>query len=218
MEKNYIADYYEFLNKFPKTELGLMSNGTWQMDPRRLAITLSRYKFVSKMLAGCESAVEVGCGDAFASRIVQQEVQNLTVVDIEPYFIDDINKRQNEKWPLDAKVHDILNGPLQKKYDAAYSLDVLEHIDSGSEEAFLHNIKRSLVEKGVAIIGMPSIESQQYASPASKAGHINCKSGTELKKVCQKHFSNVFVFSMNDEVVHTGFYPMAHYLLALCVK
>jgi hypothetical protein len=24
------------------------------------------------------------------------------------------------------------------------------------------------------------------------------------------------VFSMNDEVVHTGFYPMAHYLLAVC--
>ena len=23
-------------------------------------------------------------------------------------------------------------------------------------------------------------------------------------------------FSMNDEVVHTGFYPMAHYFFALC--
>jgi hypothetical protein len=24
------------------------------------------------------------------------------------------------------------------------------------------------------------------------------------------------MFSMNDEVVHTGFGPMAHYLIALC--
>jgi hypothetical protein len=24
------------------------------------------------------------------------------------------------------------------------------------------------------------------------------------------------LFSMNDETVHTGFYPMAHYLIALC--
>ena len=32
----------------------------------------------------------------------------------------------------------------------------------------------------------------------------------------QRHFHNVFLFSMNDEVVHTGFSPMAHYLLALC--
>ena len=31
----------------------------------------------------------------------------------------------------------------------------------------------------------------------------------------QQFFHNVFVFSMNDEVVHTGYFPMAHYLLAL---
>ena len=31
----------------------------------------------------------------------------------------------------------------------------------------------------------------------------------------QQFFHNVFIFSMNDEVVHTGYAPMAHYLLAL---
>ena len=30
------------------------------------------------------------------------------------------------------------------------------------------------------------------------------------------HFDNVFLFSMNDEVVHTGFHPLAHYLFAVC--
>jgi hypothetical protein len=63
---------------------------------------------------------------------------------------------------------------------------------------------------------MPSLESQAHASPQSKAGHVNCKSGPELRKAMEKYFHSVFVFSMNDEVVHTGFYPMAHYLLALC--
>ena len=28
----------------------------------------------------------------------------------------------------------------------------------------------------------------------------------------------LFSFSMNDEVVHTGFLPMAHYLIALCCE
>jgi hypothetical protein len=28
-------------------------------------------------------------------------------------------------------------------------------------------------------------------------------------------FHNVFVFSMNDEVVHTGFHQMAHYVIGL---
>ena len=55
------------------------------------------------------------------------------------------------------------------------------------------------------IIGTPSLESQAYASPPSKAGHINCKSGDELKALLSSYFHNVFLFSMNDEVVHTGF-------------
>ena len=32
-----------------------------------------------------------------------------------------------------------------------------------------------------------------------------------------RYFHDVFMFSMNDEVVHTGFHAMAHYLFALCV-
>ena len=30
-----------------------------------------------------------------------------------------------------------------------------------------------------------------------------------------RYFENVFVFGMNDEVVHTGFYPMCHYIFVL---
>ena len=63
---------------------------------------------------------------------------------------------------------------------------------------------------------MPSIQSQAHASEQSRAGHVNCKDMPDLKAVLLDHFVNVSVFSMNDEVVHTGFHPMAHYLLALC--
>jgi glycosyltransferase involved in cell wall biosynthesis len=31
----------------------------------------------------------------------------------------------------------------------------------------------------------------------------------------ERFFHNVFLFSMNDELVHTGFIPMAHYLIAI---
>ncbi len=68
------------------------------------------------------------------------------------------------------------------------------------------------------MIGTPSLELQAYASPPSKAGHINCKTGNQLKALLEKYFEHVFIFSMNDEVVHTGFSPMAHYLFALCVQ
>ena len=66
-------------------------------------------------------------------------------------------------------------------------------------------------------MGTPSIQSQAYASPQSKEGHINCKDQRALKELMLNFFENVFVFAMNDEVVHTGFYAMAHYLIALGV-
>jgi hypothetical protein len=34
---------------------------------------------------------------------------------------------------------------------------------------------------GAAIIGMPSLESQQYTSQQSRMGHVNCKSAPDLK-------------------------------------
>jgi hypothetical protein len=73
-----------------------------------------------------------------------------------------------------------------------------------------------LRKQGVAIVGMPSLESQAHASPQSKAGHVNCKTGGDLRQLFLDYFDNVFLFSMNDEVIHTGFSPMAHYLLVLC--
>ena len=94
-------------------------------------------------------------------------------------------------------------------------MDVIEHIPAADEDTFIGNMTKSLNDAGVCLIGSPSLESQQYASPGSKAGHVNCKTGPDLKALMQQFFHNVFMFSMNDEVVHTGFQPMAHYLFAL---
>lgn len=196
--------------------LGVMNNQVWHDDPRRLVFTLARYKFVSKLVSGKASALEVGCGDAFASRIVKQEVRELTVIDFDPLFVEDIRARADPAWPMASAVHDMLAGPYPGTFDAIYSLDVLEHIPRKSEQVFLTNVLHSLSPQGVLIVGMPSLESQAYASPQSKEGHVNCKSGKEFKSLMERFFHNVFLFSMNDEVVHTGFYPMAHYLLAVC--
>ncbi|MBT6426094.1 MAG: SAM-dependent methyltransferase, partial [Rhodospirillaceae bacterium] len=91
--------------------LGVMTNQVWRDDPRRLAILLSRYKFVAKMLSGKRRVVEVGCGDAFGSRVVQQETGELTVLDIDPVFIADIERRMHPDWPMTPAVHDMLSGP-----------------------------------------------------------------------------------------------------------
>lgn len=198
------------------TQLGLMSNQVWHDDPKRLAFVLSRYKFVAKMLSGMHHVLEIGCADAFGTRIVLQEVEQLTAVDFDPVFVEDANRRMNERWKFNCKVHDILEGPVEGVFDGVYTLDVLEHIPQEQEERFISNICDSLAEHGVLIVGTPSIQSQVHASPPSKEGHVNCKDYQGLKELMSRFFNNVFIFSMNDEVVHTGFAPMAHYFIALC--
>ena len=197
------------------TTLGLMSNQVWHDDPRRLGFVLARYKFVAKMLSGMRHVFEVGCADAFGTRVVLQEVGAVTATDFDPVFVEDARRRMDPDWKFECLTHDLLAGPLDRGFDAAYAVDVLEHIPPADEDRFLANMAASLHEHGVCLIGMPSIESQTYASPGSKAGHVNCKTGTDLKATLARHYHNVFLFSMNDEVVHTGYSKMAHYLWAL---
>jgi hypothetical protein len=206
----------EIAEKEGLTTLGLMTNQVWKDDPRRLLFTLSRYKFVSKMFSGRNNILEVGCADAFGTRIVQQECTNITVIDFDPVFINDVNERCSDRWKMSALVHDILSGPVPGCFDGIFSLDVLEHIKKKDERLFCKNIVASLADTGALIIGTPSLESQAYASPPSREGHVNCKSGDEFRALFSDYFENVFLFSMNDEVVHTGYYPMAHYLFVLC--
>jgi len=214
-EEQY-ALLFDVAEKHGISQLGLMINESWNQDPKRTLFTLARYKFVAKMLDGYERVLEVGCADAFATRLVQQVATHVTAIDFDPIFIDDARSRLNPYWPLDLAVHDMLSSPVRGEYDAIFSLDVLEHIQQSQERVFITNMLSGLKSSGTLIIGMPSLESQAYASPQSKAGHVNCKSGPALKELFQDYFDNVFLFSMNDEVIHTGYSQMAHYLIVLC--
>lgn len=195
--------------------LGLRSSQSWHDDPKHLLFRLSRYKFVAKMLSGSEHVLEIGCGDAFGTRIVQQEVKALSATDFDEVFVEDVKARMVERWRFPVFTHDLLAGPIPGHFDGVFALDVLEHIAAKDERTFLANAFAALTPHGVGIIGMPSLESQVYASPTSKTGHVNCKAMPDLKALMQVFFHNVFMFSMNDEVVHTGYYRLAHYIFAV---
>lgn len=206
----------DWRDKHGYSRFGLQSGYTWGNDPRHVLFTLARYKFVAKMFSGLKKVLEVGCGDGMGAHLVIQEVDSLVAVDFDPIYIRDIKNRLKEHNAFDCHTHDILDGPLDASFDGIYSLDVLEHIAQDSEDLYMQNISKSLHEQGVFIAGMPSLESQKYASEGSKAGHVNCKTQTELKRLGQQYFHNVFAFSMNDEIVHTGYHHMAHYIFMLC--
>jgi 2-polyprenyl-3-methyl-5-hydroxy-6-metoxy-1,4-benzoquinol methylase len=195
--------------------LGLHTSYGWEHDPKRICFTASRYKFVAKLVEGKESVLEVGCGDGFFSRIVRQHVGSLTAVDVNREYIGSAyrNTPKDSGWRIWFNDWDILKGPLApaQGFDAVYSLDLFEHIRE--EDLLLGNLARCAP---VCVIGTPSLESQAYASEISKLEHVNCKTKEGLREAMSRHFKQVFMFGMSDEVVHTGMMPA--YLFALGVN
>tara|TARA_B100000963_G_scaffold361760_1_gene399332 strand:+ start:15540 stop:16220 length:681 start_codon:yes stop_codon:yes gene_type:complete len=222
MKKKYITKekHYDILFEREKknglNKLGIMTSFGWDNDPKRLTFVLSRYKFVSKMLTGKKDVLEIGSCDGWASRIVKQTVGKLTCSDFDPEFIKFAKKNSSKKYQIKFMLHDMVKKCTANKYDAIYAIDVFEHIKKSNERKFINNIKNSLKANGVLILGIPSLESQKYAKDSAKKGHVNCKSGNEFRKIMSKYFDNVFLFSMNDEVIHTGFESMSHYLFVIC--
>ncbi len=199
-------------------ELGRYASDEYATDPKHFAFVSSRYKFASKMLDGMKTVIEVGSGDGFGAPIVADAVGTLICTDINAPMLDDIRRRHFFVPNARYEYHDFREKPYPDEADGVYFIDVLEHIFPNEEDAFMGNITASLVEHGVALIGTPNKTAEQYASEWSRKGHINLKTHAALKELCAKYFHNVFMFGMNDEVVHTGYAPMCHFLWALCVE
>lgn len=198
-------------------KLGPHASYAWKHDPKHLFFTLARYKFCSKMLDGYGEILEVGCGEGFGSKLLTQTGSRVHGIDINMLGINYNIAHNYEQNTISFECKNIIESPMSKQYDAAISMDVIEHIPYEYESIFLRNITLSLKENAPCIIGTPNITASVYQSEGSKLEHINLKSHTDLALSLKKYFYNVFIFSMNDEVVHTGFYPMAHYLIALAV-
>ena len=212
------------------SDLGTMHSASYRTDPKHLAFVLTRYHTVARLLQGESMVLEVGCGDGTGAPIVRQVVDFLYGIDLIPQYLRD---RQFRQWDILSgpfPPREILNSPFQSKikthwdieldldhWDAAFALDVLEHIKPESEDRFFENICSALKPYGTLIIGTPSLESQPWAS-AGRDEHVNCKTEDQLRETLRKHFHNVYIFGINDTTLHTGFGPMTHYRLAICVR
>lgn len=210
---------FEALNSKGPIKLGPTPSHLWRTDPRHLCFLLARYKFCSKLLAGRKNVLEIGCGDAFGLRLVLQTVSSVHGVDFDPLFVEWAQTQYaEEQLNASFEVLDITRQlPQGGLYDAAYALDFIEHIPSRAENKALRNICRVLSPEAVCLVGTPNVAASKHASRDSAIGHINLKDAEALRKLMEDYFGTVFLFSMNDEVVHTGFHGMAHYLFALGV-
>jgi 2-polyprenyl-3-methyl-5-hydroxy-6-metoxy-1,4-benzoquinol methylase len=186
-------------------------------DPRHLLFSMSRYKFAARMLPYGKkiSVLELGCNEGLGTQLLCQDGHSITAVDADTEAIEYARKIPN------TNIHFISDNFLGKKYgdfDAVVSIDVLEHINKRHEKIFFNTVMTNLNPHGFIIIGTPNITAKKYASKYSNIGHINLYSAERLQKVMSEYFETVFMFGMNDETLHTGYYSMCHYLFALGVE
>jgi cyclopropane fatty-acyl-phospholipid synthase-like methyltransferase len=215
---------YMFEGDYKQSLLGRVATARWNRNPETLLFSLSRYKFVAKLLNGRQKVLEIGCGDGWASRIVAQRVGSLVLTDYDPLFVDEaLNQIKQYRYKghqnVRCHVHNFIDDVYREEVDGVFALDVLEHIEPDSEDTFIRNIALSIRKGGLCIFGTPTVRSQELIQDLDRdPGHINCKDEASMRFTLEKHFGGVQVFSMNDELVHTGCTDMAYYVIGIGVR
>ncbi|PIS02124.1 MAG: class I SAM-dependent methyltransferase [Chlamydiae bacterium CG10_big_fil_rev_8_21_14_0_10_42_34] len=182
-------------------------------DPKRLAFVLARYHFATKMMQNPTSVLELGCSEGVGAPILTRQAKKYTGIDLDMSAI----KSAQTNFPEDKFqfTHDDFMGNLYGKFDAVVSLDVVEHILPEFEHIYFETVRKNVSDEGICIIGTPNITAAPFASEASQLGHVNLFTQKRLTTTLGKYFKFVFPFGMNDEVVHTGFSGMSHYLICI---
>jgi len=212
---NCVIDELHKEEKRP-VELGRYGAYWFHRTPRRMLHALSYYKFAAKLIGSNKRVLDIGCNEGLGSWLMAKECGFCHGIDFDEEAILTAQKNFS-----DASICFSCEDFLETKgdnWDAAVNFDVIEHIYPEHAKSFLQKIVDNLKETGIAVIGTPSEISQQFASPISKKGHVNIYSHTRLEAEMKEFFEFVFLFAANDEVVHTGYLPLAHYFIAVGCK
>lgn len=184
-------------------------------SPRRALHSMSYYKFASRMIGQQKSVLDIGCGEGLGTWLLAKECGQATGIDLDSDAIRIASDNWNDET-ISFIEDDFLSFVFSKTFDAVVNFDVIEHIYPDHISSFLDKVMSILPREGIFITGTPNSYSQQYASEISKAGHVNVYSPEALEAQMRQYFRHVFCFSANDEMVHTGYNKLAHYLLVLC--
>jgi len=198
-------------------QLGRYASYWFHKTPRRMLHSMSYYKFASKLIGQSRRVLDVGCNEGLGTWLLAKECGYAEGIDFDVEAIDAARKNFS-KENISFHCKDFIEFDGKQNWDAITSFDVIEHIYPNHVDSFFFKIKSSLSTMGMTIIGTPSEISQKFASEISKKGHVNIYSPSRLEEEMKKHFSYVFMFSANDEIVHTGYPQLAHYLITVGFK
>lgn len=204
----------ELYNTYPSVTLPPEYTYFIEKDLIRLLIRLARYKFVARLIKRTDRILEIGSGSGLGSILLGQHCEHVTGLELKKTEIEEarsINRRKNVEFVLG----DLFELDSSDLYDVVIALDVIEHMPVEKGRELVGAMVRHLKPTGMLIIGTPSIYSYEYQSDLSKASHVKCYDKDEIIPLVEELVHRSVFFSMNDELVHTGFHKMAWYYFIL---
>lgn len=161
--------------------------GLWKyVNPNYIVHSIMSYLLASRISPPNASIIDIGCGLGYGSHILHREVRNGYVVGIDSsdssiriakgifreieFLTGDFTKESTV---------DELN--LRESFDAAVSIEVVEHIPPDKFHNFLLNLERVIRPGGWALLSTPVRESYDIFSYTE--GHVNELSIDELTDV-----------------------------------
>jgi len=209
----FVEELYE---KNPPISLGPEYADFITNNSLQLLIRLARYKFAARMIKRSDDVLEVGCGSGLGAVFLGQHARKVTGIEIKSHDLAEaeaINRRDNVRF-LQA---DFFAYDPPQRHDVSVCLDVIEHLTPEIGERFVERMSQVIAADGMAIVGTPSIYSYPYQGELSRASHVKCYDQAELVALMDRYFSRTLVFSMNDEMVHTGHPKLAWYYFVIGV-
>jgi 2-polyprenyl-3-methyl-5-hydroxy-6-metoxy-1,4-benzoquinol methylase len=211
-----VADYMK--NNKKRITFGKYISYWINNSPRRFLHYLSYYKFAAKMIGQNKKVLDIGCNEGIGTWLIANMCGYAEGIDFDKEAIESAKSNFQDFKNINFFYEDFFKFNEINSFDSIISFDVIEHILSENSDLFFSKVASLLTNNGMAIIGSPSEISQVYASEITKKGHVNIYSYEKLKNQMYKFFDYVFIFSVNDEVIHTGFSPLAHYFIAIGCK
>lgn len=185
-----------------------------EKDMMTLLIRLARYKFVSRQLKATDKVLEIGCGSGLGAIFMGQHCQEVLGLDVFDYEITDA-ERVNRRDNVSFLQQDFFDFESPSPFDVIVLLDVIEHMAEETGRRLIKKTATHLAPDGMLIVGTPSVHSLPYQSPGSQAGHVKCYDKGELVDMIEDYYGRALAFSMNDEMVHTGYHKLAWYYFTL---
>lgn len=197
--------------------------------PDRLVFLYARYWAAAKLIGTARSVLEVGCSEGSGAGLLAAGRDTYLGVDTDAEAIRIANGMHGVGQTGPSTLIDTASSPSIRfqavdvealacpAFDAAVSLDVIEHIPQAQEEAFVSSIAQRLSRGGVFVCGTPSATFDHLASPPSRLGHINTFTPDRLEHLMMRHFRLVISAGMQDTAIHFGHPEARHYLLAMGV-